>query len=113
MAQVSIRLNGYSYTVGCQDGEERHLMAMAAQVERRIDRVRALGAPGGEARMLVLAALLMADEIHDLAEARLPSSAMEKIAAAEQIVRERDGERTQLLDLAERAESIAAALEAF
>lgn len=112
MAQVTIRLNGYSYLVGCQDGEERHLLAMAAQVERRIDRVRALGAPGGETRMLVLAALLMADEIHDLSESRLPASATETLALAEQAVREQALRRDRLADLAERAEGIAAQLEA-
>ena len=37
MAQVTVRINGYAYTVGCQDGEEAHLEAMAAEVERRID----------------------------------------------------------------------------
>ena len=37
MAQVTIRINGYSYSVGCQDGEEEHLQAMAGEVERRIE----------------------------------------------------------------------------
>ena len=40
MAQVTVRINGYAYTVGCQDGEEQHLVAMAGEVERRIDRSR-------------------------------------------------------------------------
>ncbi len=40
MAQVTVRINGYAYTVGCQDGEEEHLQAMADEVERRIDRSR-------------------------------------------------------------------------
>jgi cell division protein ZapA len=56
VAQVSVLINGYSY----------HLTAMAAQVERRIDNIKALGNQSGEARVLVLAALLMADELHDL-----------------------------------------------
>ena len=66
MAQVTIKLNGYSYTVGCEDGQEQHLTAMAAQVENRIESIKALGGSSGEARVLVLTALLMADEIHDL-----------------------------------------------
>ena len=111
MAQVSIRLNGYSYSVGCQDGEEHHLQAMAAQVERRIERVRSLGPQSGESRTLVLAALLMADEIHDLSEAKLPSGASETLTRAEQIVRENRLRAEKLLLMAERAESIAAELE--
>lgn len=111
MAQVTIRLNGYSYTVGCQDGEERHLYAMASQVERRIERVRAIGTQGSEVRTLVLAALLMADEIHDLSEDRLPSTANETLARAEQLMRENETRHEKLLFLAERAEGIAAELE--
>ncbi|AQS88635.1 hypothetical protein AA101099_0203 [Neoasaia chiangmaiensis NBRC 101099] len=112
MAQVSVRLNGYVYSVGCRDGEEQHLLAMAAQVERRIERVRALGSQSGESRMLVLAALLMADEIHDLSDAKLPSGATETLARAEQAVRENDRRRDQLALLVERAEGIANELEA-
>ena len=48
MAQVTLRINGYAYTVGCQDGEEQHLQAMAGEVERRIESVKA--APGRPAR---------------------------------------------------------------
>jgi cell division protein ZapA len=65
MAQVTLRINGYAYVIGCKDGEERHLEAMAAEVNRRIDGVRAAAGPSGEARMLVMASLLMADDLFD------------------------------------------------
>ena len=67
MAQVTVKINGYVYTVGCEDGQEAHLLSMVEQVERRITSIKALGGPTGEARLLVLASLLMADELHDLA----------------------------------------------
>ena len=66
MAQVSVRINGFVYNVGCENGQEQHLLAMAQQVESRIDSIKALGGISGEAQLLVLASLLMADEIHDL-----------------------------------------------
>lgn len=66
MAQVTLRINGYAYTLGCQDGEEKHLEAMGAEVSTRIDGVRAAAGQSGEARMLVMASLLMADEIFEL-----------------------------------------------
>jgi cell division protein ZapA len=66
MAQVTVKINGYGYTVGCEDGQEQHLQAMAGQVDSRIDSIKALGGNSGEARLLVLSALLMADEIHDM-----------------------------------------------
>ena len=66
MPQVNVKINGYSYTVGCEEGQEQHLSAMSREVENRIDSIKALGSQSGEARLLVLAALLMADELHDL-----------------------------------------------
>ena len=59
MPQVSVKINGYSYTVGCEEGQEQHLAAMGREVENRIDSIKALGGQSGEARLLVLAALLM------------------------------------------------------
>ena len=69
MAQVTVRINGYAYTVGCQDGEEQHLEAMAGEVDRRIESVRAVAGPSGEARMLVMASLLMADDLFEMNQA--------------------------------------------
>ena len=69
MAQVTLRINGYSYVLGCPDGQEVHLLAMAAEVDRRIEAVKASAGPSGEARMLVMAALTLADDLHDLKQA--------------------------------------------
>ena len=109
MAQVMIRINGYAYTVGCEDGQEAHLQAMAASVERRIDTVKKLGSQSGETRMMVLAALLMADELHDQAVAgakaeaqAVPPVSPPQIAGASP---------AELRLLADRAEDIAARLE--
>ncbi len=73
MTQTTIRINGYAYTVGCEDGQEQHLTEMAAEVERRIVDIRAIGGQNGEARLLMFAALMLADELHDLKRAQ-PSS---------------------------------------
>ena len=50
MAQVTVRINGYAYTVGCQDGEEQHLLAMAGEVERRIESDQGIGRPERRSR---------------------------------------------------------------
>lgn len=110
MAQVTIKLNGYSYTVGCEDGQEQHLVAMAAQVENRIESIKALGGSSGEARVLVLTSLLMADEIHDL---RLEMDGL-RVAAASPAAApgKSDAElKRRVSRLAARAEQIAADLE--
>ena len=66
MAQVTFRINGFTYMVSCDDGQEDHLTRMAAEVEQRINSIKAIGGQSGEARLLMLAALLLADEVHDL-----------------------------------------------
>lgn len=113
MAHVTVKINGYAYTVGCEDGQEQHLQAMAGQVEKRIDSIKALGGNSGEARLLVLASLLMADEIHDLrAELDAARRTPRREAPAEPSSPRPDPELTRALSrLAARAEEIAADLE--
>ena len=108
MAQVTLRINGYAYTLGCQDGEEAHLQAMAVEVDRRIDSVKASAGPSGEARMLVIAALLMADDVYELGRKLAAESAPGKPGPAP-AADARLGRR--LGKLAKRAEDIAAGLE--
>lgn len=104
MAQVTLRINGYAYTLGCQDGEEKHLEAMGAEVGNRIDGVRAAAGPSGEARMLVMAALLMADDIFELRA---------KLREAEAAAAKTDPRLgPKLSRMAKRAEEIAEGLEA-
>jgi cell division protein ZapA len=114
MAQVTVRVGGYSHPVACQDGQERHLTNMAAEVDRRIGALKAMGMQFGETRMLLLAALQLADETADLqaevdalkaggavaAEGPPPRSAASDPALAE-----------RLNTLAEAVEGIAATLE--
>lgn len=66
MAQVTLRINGYAYTLGCQDGEETHLQTMAEAVEARIEGIKSSGGQSGESRMLVMAALMMADDLFEM-----------------------------------------------
>ncbi|MBX5453279.1 MAG: cell division protein ZapA [Acidobacteriia bacterium] len=112
MAQVTVRINGYAYTVGCEDGQEAHLQAMAQQVDERIERIKAVAGPSGEARLLMLAALLLADELHDLKKAMEAANhngpesveAMRSGAVAPELA-------FKIAALADRAEEIAASFE--
>lgn len=113
MAQVNVQINGYSYVVGCEDGQEKHLEAMAAVLQSKVDVVKSLGQQG-EARVLLLAGLLLADHLHDkeaaLAESQAglaPSPAAEP-APAPAFDPEFDA---TVQRLAARAEEIADALE--
>jgi len=105
MAQVTLRINGYAYTVGCKDGEEEHLHAMAGEVDRRIEGVKAVAGQSGEARMLVMASLLMADDLYEMSKARHEGGSAGARPLAEPKLTRKLGK------LAERAEAIALDLE--
>jgi cell division protein ZapA len=66
MPLVNVMVNGRAYTIACDEGEEEHLKELATHVDEKAREV--LGAVGqvGDARMMLMAALLIADEHHDL-----------------------------------------------
>ena len=65
MAQVTLKINGYAHTLACADGEEEHLRAMGAALDERIAAMKKAGVQGSEARMLLMAALMVSDELTD------------------------------------------------
>lgn len=103
MAHVTIRINGYTYTIGCEDGQEEHLTQMAEEVDRRITHIKKnFGSQSGEARLLMMASLLLADEIYDLQQQ--PTEPPAAPPAATKTDQER---RARLRRVAARAEEIA------
>jgi cell division protein ZapA len=58
---VTIRLNGHPYQIGCGAGEEDHVANLGAEVESIMQSL--IGAVGqiGEARLLAMVALILAD----------------------------------------------------
>jgi len=109
MAQVSIRINGYTYTVGCEDGQEDHLLALAEGVDQRTQELKRQMGPQSESRALMYAALMLADEVHDL-KAELDEARGGKPAPAVQGAAAETFAQT-LLELAERIETVADTLE--
>lgn len=66
MANIDVEVAGRRYNVACRDGEEEHLRGLAAVVDRRAkDAARALGGLT-EARQLLFAALLIADDLKEV-----------------------------------------------
>jgi len=64
MSNVTLRIGGRNFTVACADGEESHISSLGRMIDERLRTVD--GAAGqSEARMLLFAALLLADDVHD------------------------------------------------
>jgi cell division protein ZapA len=66
MAQVSVEVNGRPYTVGCEDGQEARLAELASRVDARVRQVAREVGPLGETRLMLMGALVMADEMTEL-----------------------------------------------
>ena len=66
MAQVDVSVNGQSYRIACEDGQEERLVDLATMVdEKDLELVNQIGQVGSN-RLLVMAALIIADELVDL-----------------------------------------------
>jgi cell division protein ZapA len=66
MAQVTIEVNGRPYVVGCEDGQEPRLTALARAVDAQVRQVARDVGPLGETRLMLMGALVMADDITEL-----------------------------------------------
>jgi cell division protein ZapA len=107
VSNVSLSIGGRSFTVACAEGEESHVLGLGAAID---DKLAAMGGMSGqsETRMLLFAALLLADELHE-AEANpasAPKNAPETAADPLPHVAERlDALAARLENLATRLES--------
>ena len=63
MSNVALLIGGRSFTVACADGEEDHVRDLGAIIQARIEQAGVAGQ--SESRMLLFAALLLADELHE------------------------------------------------
>lgn len=112
MAQVTVTIGGINYPIACDDGQETHLSNLAQKVDRRVDELQAAVGKVGEARLLVLAALLMADELDEMAkESKQLRHAMDRDRGAAQRAADEDIAARAIERVAGRIEGIVARLE--
>src|SRR6266403_1534774 len=65
MAQLSIEVNGRPYAVGCEDGQEAHLLELARMFDHQVRQVSQDMGQLGDTRLFLMGALLLADELAD------------------------------------------------
>jgi cell division protein ZapA len=82
MAQVNVTINGRSYRMACDDGEEAHLTTLAERLNRSIEQLRGRFGEIGDQRLTVMAAITLADQ-HAEAE-RAVQDLRAEIAALEE-----------------------------
>ncbi|MEK9970889.1 MAG: cell division protein ZapA [Ferrovibrio sp.] len=109
MAQVNVTVNNRLYEVGCDDGEEDQVRRLSAVLDKRVRELAALVGQVGEARLMLMTALTLAD---DLEQAQRDIAEMRQAVAAMQTEQKTATEGADaLVGLAKRLEDIAARLE--
>jgi len=107
MGQVVVKINGHDFPLACSDGQEMRTRRLAQYVDGKIGEFAKELGQVGETRLLLLAALVIADELSDAGDALRQERnrpLAPEIAEAAAAVSELNG-------LAEQIEAIAAALE--
>jgi cell division protein ZapA len=113
MAHVVVTIAGRTYRMACDDGEEAHLEELARHVEQKILSLREGFGDIGEQRIVVMAALTMADEAES-ARRKLGGLEAEIASIRDEVYRARLGDAElrervahALNDAAQRIESAA------
>jgi len=73
VGRVTLEINGKPYVVGCEDGAEAHVRALAARIDEAARLVAPEAGAPGEARLILMAALMVADQLHE-AEAAIKAA---------------------------------------
>lgn len=115
MPTLPIQINGKTYRIACEDGQEEHLERLGHYVDHRCRQLLSSVGHVGESLMFVMVSLLIADELSDVSaelhelrqamgEAPSPDGPSAREEAEEKLAR-------LVESLARRVEGIAETLE--
>jgi cell division protein ZapA len=65
MSHINVTINGRQYRMACEEGQEGRLLRLAESLESRIASLRGKFGEIGDARLTVMAALTVCDELVD------------------------------------------------
>lgn len=99
MSNVTVVIGSRSFTVATAEGQERHIEALGRMIDAKLAAMEEQTWQS-ESRMLLFAALLLADELHE---------AQAKVGNGDRQIGEDAGRR--LSDIAARLENLAGSLE--
>ncbi len=68
MASVNVTINGRQFRIACEDGQEAHLEKLATDFDALISDLRGRVGEVGDARLTIMAALTIADDLSEMAK---------------------------------------------
>ena len=117
MPLVNVLVNGRAYTVACDEGEEEHVRELGQYLDKRVRELSGSVGQVGDARMLLMAGLVIADELSEaLAKVQERDNELQALKAARAqtagaLETSEDRAAQVLEDAASKLEAIAARLE--
>lgn len=100
MSEVSITVNGRSYNVSCEDGQEDRLKRLGKYLDNQVGKLSGELGQVGDLRLMLMAGLLVADEL---------AEAQEKLTRAEREYGKLEKRLAQANEKAKAADEDAAA----
>jgi cell division protein ZapA len=86
---VNVTINGRQFRIGCEDGQEQHIEKLAVDFDGLISDLRGRIGEVGDARLTIMAALTVADELSEVTkkirglEAELSALKEARVASAD------------------------------
>ncbi len=68
MNHINVTINGRQYRMACEEGQETRLLKLAESLESRVESLRGKFGEIGDARLTVMAALTVCDELTDASQ---------------------------------------------
>jgi len=65
MSHINVTINGRQYRMACEEGQEVRLLKLAENLQQRVESLRGKFGEIGDARLTVMAALTVCDELLD------------------------------------------------
>lgn len=66
MAQVTVTIDGKSYRMACDEGQEERLMELASRFDRYVTHLKGSFGEIGDQRLTVMASIMVMDELSEL-----------------------------------------------
>ncbi|WP_350335172.1 cell division protein ZapA [Coralliovum pocilloporae] len=118
MSQISVQINGKSYRMACDDGQEDHLVGLARKFDGYISQLKEVFGEIGDQRLTVMAGIMVTDELSEMQrqisglEAELSALRDARTAVVERFEGHEQRLADRVNDAAEQLERLGKALNA-
>ena len=103
MPEIIVNINDQDYAIVCDPGEEDHLKELSSRIDFKVRELTKRFGKIGETRLMVMASLLISDEIHDLnkridVELAKVNSLEKTIESQNEVIKSSEKEESEFLE---------------